>query len=418
MKKIIINIEGSVNSGKSTLLGYLLWKYSTNKDYIAQKTRLFQIYNKQYKVPVQEYLANLVQITSDETIRQMTSKSHAVNITIGDLQLIAIDIGGHNRYTYQAHLSTVESDTTLFAIPVDEIKEKAYLKNTMLTHLITTYLVRKAFGRTPEFHVIITKIDMEKDYDKYVSQVKSDLDRIGKILGMTDARFYYYTSSIIVKGINDIQAEGQYEELLKNLESTVQTRINSSKTVFHARDVMNPTENIKVLAGRVMSGKIQKNDVLNTPYGEQKVIQIEEFGQKIYAADPASYIAIRFERDNFPLNFKGGEVLGNFEYFSSGEITLLDLRDTVKRIQEEFELKDEQYYNPPSKIQKGTKFYTTINGYRTALKVEDVISEESKKLRLKVKIEDRVDKISVFGEIRNTGITYEENNKIWGAFIL
>ena len=407
----VINVSGSTNSGKSTLTGYLLYKYSVEKYYIDLKTRYFQMMMKTNKVPVSEYLANLIQVSTDETLRQMTMISKAVRLKTDKDNLVFIDVGGHNKYTFQVHLSSVESDTTLFTVGVDEVKERAYIRETFLTHFITSYITRKSFSKTPVFHLVLTKVDTEPNYDKYFEQLKEDINVITKNLGMTDVVLFYYTSGIKINSINNIISIGDHETLVKNLLKTERNIINEKGTVFHVRDLMYPERNVRVLGGRLMTGRIEKKQYINTQFGELQVKELEIFGNKVNVINQGDYAGIRFENDEITENFRGGEILGNYRLTKQLNIRrFVDLQDNIKNIINELGLPITSQHFTFVKYKEGSSFYTTINGFRNKMKINTL---EKNMFAVEVEKEN-----SLFLNTPNTGIVYNNENKLIGAFII
>jgi len=282
MDLLRLSTAGSVDDGKSTLIGRLL--YDCQAIYCDQLSAIERVSRKKGLEEVD--LALLLDGLSAEREQGITIDVAYRYFSTNKRKFIIADVPGHEQYT--RNMVTGASNVDLSLILIDA--RKGLLTQTK-RHLFIASLLR-----IPHLLVIVNKMDLV-DYDeKIFNRICEELMSFSAKLEINDLQFMpisalkgdmivnrgekfnWYGGSTLFSYLNNLQIVGD-----RNL---IDFR-------FPIQYVMRPNQDFRGYAGKIEGGSIKKGEeVLILPSGKHSKIKTIIFDEKIqdYAFNPQSVV--------------------------------------------------------------------------------------------------------------------------------
>jgi len=287
---------GSVDDGKSTLIGRLL--HDTHGVYEDQLSAVRRATKQQgsdldLSLFTDGLKAEREQgITIDVAYRYFSTQKR---------KFIIADTPGHLQYTRNMATGASTANVAIILIDarlgvLDQSRRHAYIA---------------ALLGIPNLAVCVNKMDLENFAEHVFSRIQSEFRQFAAGLGFLDVKFIPISA---LKGDNCVHPStnmpwyqgGTLLEYLENVPVTSQHNFDDFR--FPVQYVLRPNLNYRGFAASVASGIVRKGDrVMVLPSGKQsRVLAIDTFDGEVVAAFPPMSVTLRLEDE---IDISRGDVL-------------------------------------------------------------------------------------------------------------
>lgn len=383
---------GSVDDGKSTLIGHLL--YDSKLLYVDQK-KVLELDSKVKDNNVIDY-SLLLDGLDEEREQKITIDVAYRYFNTTKRSFIVLDTPGHEEYTRNMAVGASQADLAILLVDVT----KGVLKQTKRHLKICMMMGIK------DYIVVINKMDLI-DYDKTKFEiVKQEVVNIFQDCKYSTLKIIPISATvgdnITKKSQNMKWFDGK--PLMKYLETVKIDRCDNSKFIMPVQRVCRPNQNFRGFQGNVASGKINSGDLIVCfPSREQaKVKQLYKLDRETKTVFTGEAITVVLDRE---IDVSRGCVLTNDEKINNANsfnVTML--------------------WTDEEKLKLNTAYYISIGTISTLCYV--------RKVNYKIDIDSNEYMFSVENVIKNDIINCElevlekipvslfDYNKSLGALIL
>lgn len=246
---------GSVDDGKSTLIGRLLYD---SKSILQDQLEVLEKHSKNKNDDGVD-LALLTDGLRAEREQGITIDVAYRYFSTSKRKFIIADAPGHVQYT--RNMITGASNSDLMVILIDA--RQGVIEQTRRHSIIASLLKLKKVA------VAINKMDMVKYSQEVFETIKADYAKIAENLGLNDVSYFPISA---LKGDNIVSKSAQTDwyqgtSLLEYLENVTLNEELNTGSRFQVQYVIRPqTEELhdyRGYAGQVLSGKFQKGDLIH-----------------------------------------------------------------------------------------------------------------------------------------------------------
>jgi sulfate adenylyltransferase subunit 1 len=265
---------GSVDDGKSTLIGRLLYD---SKSILIDQLAAIEKQTKN-KLNGEIDLALLTDGLRAEREQGITIDVAYKYFSTAKRKFIIADAPGHIQYT--RNMVTGASNAELAIILIDA--RNGVVEQTRRHSIITSLL------NIPHVVVAINKMDLVNYSEDVYNNIVIDYEQVAKSLGLKDVKYIPISA---LNGDNIVEASDKFlwyegEQLLTYLENVkLDSDVNLTDARFSVQYVIRPQapefHDYRGYAGKVISGIYKKGDAVTIlPSGTQTVIKAIEIGGK------------------------------------------------------------------------------------------------------------------------------------------
>ena len=265
---------GSVDDGKSTLIGRLLYD---SKSILIDQLAAIEKQSKN-KADGEIDLALLTDGLRAEREQGITIDVAYKYFSTPNRKFIIADAPGHIQYT--RNMVTGASNAELAIILIDA--RNGVVEQTRRHSIITSLL------NIPHVVVAINKMDLVNNSEDVYNNIVIDYEKVAKSLGLKDVKYIPISA---LKGDNIVEKSENYpwyegESLLHHLENIqLDSDINLTDARFSVQYVIRPQapelHDYRGYAGKIISGVYHKGDkVIVLPSGIETTIKAIEIGGK------------------------------------------------------------------------------------------------------------------------------------------
>lgn len=246
---------GSVDDGKSTLIGRLLYD---SKSILQDQLEVLEKHSKNKNDDGVD-LALLTDGLRAEREQGITIDVAYRYFSTSKRKFIIADAPGHVQYT--RNMITGASNSDLMVILIDA--RQGVIEQTRRHSIIASLLKLKKVA------VAINKMDMVEYSQEVFETIKADYAKIAENLGLNDVSYFPISA---LKGDNIVSKSAQTDwyqgtSLLEYLENVTLNEELNTGSRFQVQYVIRPqTEELhdyRGYAGQVLSGKFQKGDLIH-----------------------------------------------------------------------------------------------------------------------------------------------------------
>jgi sulfate adenylyltransferase subunit 1 len=287
-----IATAGSVDDGKSTLIGRLLYE---TKSITKDKIEALEMASKRKGLDFLD-LSLLTDGLIAEREQGITIDVANIYFSTPQRKYIIADTPGHFEYT--RNMVTGASNTKVSMILVDA--RNGVLEQTFRHFFIASML------RIPKVIVCINKMDLVGYSEERFNEIKSEITKLASKVSFDGQEITFipmsslYGQNISVKSTEMLWYQG--ETLLNELENTSfdETKKPARFPVqFVVRPKTDEFHDYRGYAGKIASGSFAVGDEIKVLPTDQvtKIATIEKFGQKLQSAGAKESVVITLERD-------------------------------------------------------------------------------------------------------------------------
>lgn len=287
MNLIKIATAGSVDDGKSTLIGRLL--YDTNS---IPQDKLEELKRNSLAKGKELELALLTDGLVAEREQGITIDVAHIYFNTAKRKYIIADSPGHEEYTRNMITGTSTADVSVILIDASKGVSEQTKRHLFITKLLQ---IEKVF-------IVVNKLDLlnyEKvHFDKICDEVKKVATKL-----LTDVNKLAFIPASSKYGVNIVKSSKEtpwFKEgaLLEQLE-VFETKKEEFSARFNVQLVIRPNQNFRGYAGKVISGVIKTGDmIVALPNKESaKVIHIYRKGVKMTTASANQSVVIELDRE-------------------------------------------------------------------------------------------------------------------------
>lgn len=282
---------GSVDDGKSTLIGRLLYD---SKSILADQLEALEQQSKNKNDDGID-LAIITDGLRAEREQGITIDVAYRYFATPKRKFIIADAPGHTQYT--RNMITGASNSELIIILVDA--RNGVTEQTRRHSIIASLL------NIPEVVVTVNKMDLVGYSEEVFNNIKQEYEEIAKRLGLKSVHYFPISAFVGDNIVNTTQAMPWYKgnSLLDFLETVEITKDNYDQPRFQVQYVIRPqTEALhdyRGYAGEVISGTYRKGDaIIVEPEGiTTKLSKIEYNGEEVAEAKAGDPVVLHIEDD-------------------------------------------------------------------------------------------------------------------------
>jgi len=401
---VVLATSGSVDDGKSTLIGRLL--YDCNELYDDQLAKLEKDENGKVKG---EYLAHITDGLSDEREQGITIDVAYRHFSRPERKYIIADVPGHEQYT--RNMVTGVSKASIAMILIDARKG---LQTQTKRHLFIAGLLE-----TPHIVIVINKMDLVDYSEERYREIKKDVTAFLSKMSVRDLQFIpvsaFKGDMVVNRGENMPWYQGPtILSYLDNIEvstdnNLIDFRLPIQMTIKIAQDKRGSL-------GQIRGGVINVGDdvVILPAKTKTKVKEIYVSGEKREQAFNGQSVLLSFENE---VDVSRGDVIARANNLP---IISNELEASVSWFDDEEDLNIDKTYL----LKHGTKTTRAkITDIKYKIDIETLHSEKTKKLslneigRVALRTNDTLG-FDVYAKNKNMGsfiIIDELSNKTVGA---
>jgi bifunctional enzyme CysN/CysC len=270
-------ISGSVDDGKSTLLGKLL--YETNHVYKDQYEAIKNESKKYGTHGSKADLALLIDGLQDEREQGITIDVAYRYFESPNKKFIIADTPGHKQYT--KNMATAASNSQIAVILID-VRNGITDQTRLHSFIISLFKLENII-------VLINKMDLINFNQRKFNIVK---DKFEKYLSQLNFKNNVFIPISALTGDNIVQKSNKIkwykgESLLKTLDK-ISVKENNFKNFRMPIQWVNRSSVFRGYSGSILSGKVKKGDIILVE-PSQKTTQVK----KIYHSNKESFYAIK-----------------------------------------------------------------------------------------------------------------------------
>ena len=282
---------GSVDDGKSTLIGRLLYD---SKSILADQLEALEQQSKNKNDDGID-LAIITDGLRAEREQGITIDVAYRYFATPKRKFIIADAPGHTQYT--RNMITGASNSELIIILVDA--RNGVTEQTRRHSIIASLL------NIPEVVVTVNKMDLVGYSEEVFNNIKQEYEEIAKRLGLKSVHYFPISAFVGDNIVNTTEAMPWYKgnSLLDFLETVEITKNNYDQPRFQVQYVIRPqTEALhdyRGYAGEVISGTYRKGDaIIVEPEGiTTKLSKIEYNGEEVAEAKAGDPVVLHIEDD-------------------------------------------------------------------------------------------------------------------------
>ena len=282
---------GSVDDGKSTLIGRLLYD---SKSILADQLEALEQQSKNKNDDGID-LAIITDGLRAEREQGITIDVAYRYFATPKRKFIIADAPGHTQYT--RNMITGASNSELIIILVDA--RNGVTEQTRRHSIIASLL------NIPEVVVAVNKMDLVGYSEEVFNNIKQEYEEIAKRLGLKSVHYFPISAFVGDNIVNTTEAMPWYKgnSLLDFLETVEITKNNYDQPRFQVQYVIRPqTEALhdyRGYAGEVISGTYRKGDaIIVEPEGiTTKLSKIEYNGEEVAEAKAGDPVVLHIEDD-------------------------------------------------------------------------------------------------------------------------
>ena len=282
---------GSVDDGKSTLIGRLLYD---SKSILADQLEALEQQSKNKNDDGID-LAIITDGLRAEREQGITIDVAYRYFATPKRKFIIADAPGHTQYT--RNMITGASNSELIIILVDA--RNGVTEQTRRHSIIASLL------NIPEVVVAVNKMDLVGYSEEVFNNIKQEYEEIAKRLGLKSVHYFPISAFVGDNIVNTTEAMPWYEgnSLLDFLETVEISKDNYDQPRFQVQYVIRPqTEALhdyRGYAGEVISGTYRKGDaIIVEPEGiSTKLSKIEYNGEEVAEAKAGDPVVLHIEDD-------------------------------------------------------------------------------------------------------------------------
>ena len=282
---------GSVDDGKSTLIGRLLYD---SKSILADQLEALEQQSKNKNDDGID-LAIITDGLRAEREQGITIDVAYRYFATPKRKFIIADAPGHTQYT--RNMITGASNSELIIILVDA--RNGVTEQTRRHSIIASLL------NIPEVVVTVNKMDLVGYSEEVFNNIKQEYEEIAKRLGLKSVHYFPISAFVGDNIVNTTEAMPWYKgnSLLDFLETVEITKDNYDQPRFQVQYVIRPqTEALhdyRGYAGEVISGTYRKGDaIIVEPEGiTTKLSKIEYNGEEVAEAKTGDPVVLHIEDD-------------------------------------------------------------------------------------------------------------------------
>ena len=282
---------GSVDDGKSTLIGRLLYD---SKSILADQLEALEQQSKNKNDDGID-LAIITDGLRAEREQGITIDVAYRYFATPKRKFIIADAPGHTQYT--RNMITGASNSELIIILVDA--RNGVTEQTRRHSIIASLL------NIPEVVVTVNKMDLVGYSEEVFNNIKQEYEEIAKRLGLKSVHYFPISAFVGDNIVNTTEAMPWYKgnSLLDFLETVEITKDNYDQPRFQVQYVIRPqTEALhdyRGYAGEVISGTYRKGDaIIVEPEGiTTKISKIEYNGEEVAEAKAGDPVVLHIEDD-------------------------------------------------------------------------------------------------------------------------
>ena len=282
---------GSVDDGKSTLIGRLLYD---SKSILADQLEALEQQSKNKNDDGID-LAIITDGLRAEREQGITIDVAYRYFATPKRKFIIADAPGHTQYT--RNMITGASNSELIIILVDA--RNGVTEQTRRHSIIASLL------NIPEVVVAVNKMDLVGYSEEVFNNIKQEYEEIAKRLGLKSVHYFPISAFVGDNIVNTTEAMPWYKgnSLLDFLETVEITKDNYDQPRFQVQYVIRPqTEALhdyRGYAGEVISGTYRKGDaIVVEPEGiSTKLSKIEYNGEEVAEAKAGDPVVLHIEDD-------------------------------------------------------------------------------------------------------------------------